>query len=334
MGMKNRKLVVEAVTSIVISSLGFFITALYLTFKHYEKTGGFIGKAFAEPVEYALVFSTIPLYLGLGYIFFKEKTTIRELEIHKDRLEGKVRERTAELDEKNRHLVESNRLKEVFADVMHHDLLNPLGAANSIATMALRDENDPQKREDLVNIKMGIDKGIELIESATELSKLDNVSQFNYEDIDLMDTIERACKSFEWTASEAGIEIENRINKKMPIKANNIIEEVFSNLISNAIKYASTGGKITIEGEDEAGQWLIRVVDFGDGVKDEYKTAIFDRLVRKDREGVKGTGLGLAIVKKIVEIHKGEVWVEDNPDGGAVFMVKIPKGGNSDGQGG
>jgi two-component system phosphate regulon sensor histidine kinase PhoR len=100
---------------------------------------------------------------------------------------------------------------------------------------------------------------------------------------------------------------------------------VFANLLSNAIKYARDGRKVIIEVEDDGENYIIRVKDFGEGVPDEFKEIIFERFKRKEKRGVKGTGLGLAIVKRIVEIHGGEVWVEDNSPKGAVFVVKLPK---------
>ncbi|MBI5253168.1 MAG: HAMP domain-containing histidine kinase [Euryarchaeota archaeon] len=61
------------------------------------------------------------------------------------------------------------------------------------------------------------------------------------------------------------------------------------------------------------------------GGEDEYKQKIFDRFARIEKGGVKGTGLGLAIVKRIVDLHQGRAWVEDNPEGGSVFYVELPK---------
>ncbi len=70
---------------------------------------------------------------------------------------------------------------------------------------------------------------------------------------------------------------------------------------------------------------MVFVKDNGEGVEDEYKESIFNRFTRVKREGVKGTGLGLAIAKRIVGIHKGSIWVEDNPEGGSIFYFEIPK---------
>ncbi len=65
--------------------------------------------------------------------------------------------------------------------------------------------------------------------------------------------------------------------------------------------------------------------DWGYGIKDEDKEKLFTRFQRMDKKGVRGTGLGLAIVKRIVELHEGRVWVEDNLEGGSIFYVEIPK---------
>ena len=111
----------------------------------------------------------------------------------------------------------------------------------------------------------------------------------------------------------------------MPTRANKIIEDVFANLISNAIKYASQGKRVVVDGKERHDLWTIRVVDFGAGIKDADKKLVFERFQRRNKMGVKGSGLGLAIARKIVELHKGRIWVEDNPEGGAVFIVEIPK---------
>ncbi|MCK4929289.1 MAG: HAMP domain-containing histidine kinase, partial [Methanosarcinales archaeon] len=63
----------------------------------------------------------------------------------------------------------------------------------------------------------------------------------------------------------------------------------------------------------------------GGGIKDADKAGIFERFQTMGKKGVKGSGLGLAIARKIINLHNGRIYVEDNPDGGAVFIVEIPK---------
>ncbi len=221
-------------------------------------------------------------------------------------------------------LEESNRMKELFTDIMHHDLLNPLNIVSGYVEILAESEKDPQKSSYLGTIERNLHKGIELIESATRFSRLESLESIEFEDVDLREIICQVIEALSPLASRAGTMIENDTGS-MPARANKIIEEVFANLMSNAIKYASGGKKIIVNCCDGGDFWRVRVIDFGEGIKDPDKTMIFERFYRKEKKGVKGSGLGLAIARKIVELHKGRIWVEDNPEGGAIFVVEIPK---------
>ena len=84
--------------------------------------------------------------------------------------------------------------------------------------------------------------------------------------------------------------------------------------------------KIIVDITDAGDDWKVTVADQGEGVSDENKPLLFDRFQRVNKIAVKGSGLGLAIVKRIVELHEGEVGVEDNPAGvGSVFWVTVRK---------
>lgn len=107
--------------------------------------------------------------------------------------------------------------------------------------------------------------------------------------------------------------------------ANHVMHDVFFNLLSNAIKYSPDGAKIIVAVEDAGQRWRISFKDSGPGVADKDKERIFERFLRLERGNIKGTGLGLAIVKRAVELHSGRTWVEDNPEGGSIFYVEIPK---------
>ena len=104
-----------------------------------------------------------------------------------------------------------------------------------------------------------------------------------------------------------------------------MIEDVFENLISNAFKYGAADGTIRIDVRDDGDRWRVSVADEGEGIPDEAKQKVFERFERLRKEGVKGIGLGLAIAKRIVDLHGGRIWVEDNPGGGAVFCVLLRK---------
>ena len=105
------------------------------------------------------------------------------------------------------------------------------------------------------------------------------------------------------------------------------MEEVFSNLISNAISYTPEGGKVTVSAAMEDGYLRASVADNGIGMAPEDLGHIFNRFYRIKNDQTRfiiGTGLGLAIVKSIVEAHNGFIRVESAPDRGSTFHVYIP----------
>lgn len=249
-------------------------------------------------------------------------TMSESLKKGQDDLEKKVEARTLELMEYSRKLEESNNLKDLFRDIMHHDLSNPLGVIRGLAEDRLEDDPDDK---DLRLIYNNCSRSIELIEDAIRFSKLETIKELEFEELDIMDIIQRTVKCLKPLSDEAGIEIENKITSPLPIQGNEILTEVFENILSNAIKYASPGKKVLIAGEEFDENIRIRFIDFGAGIKDEDKEVIFERFRRVYKEGVRGSGMGLAIAKRLVDLHRGRIWVEDNPDGGAVFVVELPK---------
>jgi signal transduction histidine kinase len=102
------------------------------------------------------------------------------------------------------------------------------------------------------------------------------------------------------------------------------LENIFQNLIENSIKFSYENSKIEIYSENYEEYIVINVKNYGQNIPDEMKEEVFERFKKLDPK-TKGTGLGLAIVKKAVDLHGGEVWIEDSPDGGTVFKVKLPK---------
>jgi signal transduction histidine kinase len=109
------------------------------------------------------------------------------------------------------------------------------------------------------------------------------------------------------------------------------MDGIFTNLISNAIKYTPEGGKIWITLNEEGGFVKAAVSDTGIGIKKEDLPRIFDKFYRvktMETRQIVGTGLGLSIVKSIVEAHLGSISVESEEGGGTTFTVLLPKESN------
>jgi len=104
------------------------------------------------------------------------------------------------------------------------------------------------------------------------------------------------------------------------------MEQVFKNLISNAIKYSPDGGLIQVTGRLSADHFGVSVEDQGVGMIPEQVEKIFDKFYRVDAsdKAIEGTGLGMTIVKHIVEIHGGKIWVESELGKGTIVRFTIP----------
>ncbi|SFM19013.1 sensor histidine kinase [Methanolobus profundi] len=236
---------------------------------------------------------------------------------------------TMDLDERKRveeELRHSNELKDLFTDIMRHDLLNPAGNVRGFTEILLEMEEDPEKTHILTILQKSSNKLIEMIDTAAKFAKLESEEELEISRMDIMIILHNVIEQFHQQLKEKEMSLELRTEGSYPAMLNPIVEEVFANFISNAIKYSPEGTMITIDVQDLNYEWRVNVTDQGDGIPDRSKPFVFDRFKRVDKKGVKGTGLGLAIVKKIAELLGGTVGVEDNPEGkGSIFWVRLKK---------
>ena len=179
----------------------------------------------------------------------------------------------------------------------------------------------PHKIENVNNRLM------ELIRNASKYSRLAEMDHVDCQGLDLNTLLLDALAGHEERIRAAGIVVNFLPAGEHPITANPMIEDVFANIIANAVKYAGEGKKLEIDIRNEDRCWVVLVRDFGRGIPDQEKPNVFTRFHRIKKEGVEGSGLGLAIVKRLVDLHKGRIWIEDNPAGGSVFCVRLPKAG-------
>lgn len=223
-------------------------------------------------------------------------------------------------------LEEANRLKDLFADIMHHDLLNPLGNIKLASETLLCAENmDKGMSDGLFMIKRNADRLIEMTRSAGTYARLESAEKLERSNHDLNEMFKTAANNFKSLLDEKNMMLDYQPKGRCCAMVNPVFEDVFSNLLSNAIKYSPAGNKIEVSIKEEKENCRFYIKDWGPGIKEEDKAKLFVRFQRVDKGGVKGTGLGLAIVKRIVELHGGRVWIEDNPEGGSMFYVEIPK---------
>ena len=149
------------------------------------------------------------------------------------------------------------------------------------------------------------------------------VSEFS-----LIEQLNRVIETQDNLAISKNIEIEFDIPKNdILIEADESrLEQVWINLVNNAIKYTNENGVVTISVKKTTKEVEVSIEDTGVGMSKEAISHIFERFYRQDKSrSVEGNGLGLSIVKRIVDLHQGTIDVKSREDGGSQFIVKLPQ---------
>jgi PAS domain S-box-containing protein len=223
-------------------------------------------------------------------------------------------------------LAETARLKDIFTDILRHDILNPVGAIKMAADVLLETETDPTKARLLQTVRRSTANLAEMTVNAAKLASLSAPQASDFREADPVQVLHTVLPDFDHALREKDLTLAERVaGEGFRARFNPLVKEVFANLLSNAIKYSPNGARIELTVEDREDSWLFSVRDDGSGVPDAHKQSIFNRFERIEKQGVKGTGLGLTITREIVRLHHGDVWVEDGPERGSVFVVRLPK---------
>lgn len=105
------------------------------------------------------------------------------------------------------------------------------------------------------------------------------------------------------------------------------LERIVSNLVDNAIKYSPNGGEVRVVARRKDDYVVISVRDEGMGISPDNQTKLFERFQRLEQaevDGIQGVGLGLVVCRRLVEAHKGRIWVESEPGKGSTFLFTLP----------
>jgi two-component system sensor histidine kinase/response regulator len=282
---------------------------------------GALETAVAAMKAGALDYIQKPIKLATALPVLERALAVRQLRVEKARLEQNVRERTDELKIANREL-------EAFSYTVSHDLRAPLRAVSVFAQALIADHSSALSDEGqrlLANVNAGASHMDRLITDLLRLSQL-NRQSLQKQPTRLSDMVTGVVANM--TNERAGRDIEFVI-ADFPawLVDPGLLQQVFVNLISNAIKFTRERGKARIEiGFRMDGPTLTCFVkDNGVGFNMKYMNklfGVFQRLHSADQ--FEGTGVGLSIVRRIVERHGGKVWVDGEQNQGATFYFSLP----------
>lgn len=232
------------------------------------------------------------------------------------------------------YLKELDKMKSEFIAMVAHELRAPIATVEQQLTVIVGGMAGElnEKQEQLMTRARERTRGVlTLIKDLLDLSKIEAGKMVQYkEPLNLAEVITRVIEMMKEDAQQKNIQIDFLPPASIPpVHADrNSMEGIFTNLISNALKYTLAGGSVAIGLDDHDGFVKASVADTGIGIKSEDLPRIFDKFYRvksSETRQIVGTGLGLSIVKSIVDAHMGTISVESTEGKGTIFSILFPK---------
>ena len=219
-----------------------------------------------------------------------------------------------------RQLAKQDETRQKFISDISHEFQTPLTSIQGFANILKEEDLPKEQRVKYANIILYNSKRLSsLAKNMLQLTLLDREEiELELTNYSLVEQMNRVISTQENQAMEKNIEIVFEMPKKR-------LEQVWTNIISNAIKYTNEGGLITITMKKNSKDIEISIEDTGIGMSKEVVSHIFERFYREDKaRNVEGNGLGLAIVKSIVDLHHGKIDILSQVDVGTNFIVRLP----------
>lgn len=230
----------------------------------------------------------------------------------------------------------ANEAKSIFLFNMSHDIRTPMNAIVGYSQLMKKELTNPK----LVHYQEMIEQSskllLSIINNVLDMARVESGKMELDENFEVVGNVSQlVCSVFAAEASRKNIELHENVNveHKYVIVDSTKMQEILSNLISNAIKYTPEGGKVLIDVQelpyDKEGYVLIqtKVTDTGIGMSEEFLPSLFDLFTRERNttlSKIPGTGLGMAIVKNFVDLMNGSIEVESKLGKGSTFTITIP----------
>jgi PAS domain S-box-containing protein len=235
--------------------------------------------------------------------------------------------------EKAKQAAESaNRAKDEFLATMSHELRTPLNAVLGWIQILRSGAGTASNRDRaLATIERNARAQAQIIDDLLDVSRIvTGKLALNIGPVDIVSVVEAALEAIQLPVSAKPLTLRKQIaDVPAPVSGDaDRLRQVFTNLLTNAVKFTPAGGRIDVTVAVQQGRVQVRVADSGQGIEPEFLTHVFDRFWQRDSSTARvhgGLGLGLAIVRHLVEMHGGAVSAESPGVGlGAAFTVELP----------
>ena len=228
-----------------------------------------------------------------------------------------------------------DKLRKDFIANVSHELRTPIsllqGYSEAIVDNIAESTEEKNELAQIIHeesLRMG-----RLVNELLDIARMEaGHIQLNVEPVEVELFVDRILKKFNGVASENRIflELNKEITEPIIFGDPDRLEQVFTNLIDNAIRHSSENGYVQVSVENNANKLTVAIKDSGSGIPEEDIPFVFERFYKADKSRErnakkKGTGLGLAIAKNIIEAHHGTISVKSKLDKGTTFSFDIPK---------
>ena len=255
----------------------------------------------------------------------REQQTIVDQNYELGRQKEELSAQAEELLAINNQLIELDKFKELMTGMVIHDLKNPLGSIIGLSNQKFSERN-------LLLIHQSGKQMLNLVMDILDVQKFEHAQiDLNLENIPMQEVISRAITNISGSIEEKNLDIQilGKVGLMIFVDAL-LIERVFSNVLSNAIKYSDNNAIIEILCEEEKDNQHIKVsiTDFGPGIEAEKLSKVFLKFsqISSQKSGrMRSTGLGLAFCKMVIESHHCEIGADSVPDQSTIFWFTLPK---------
>lgn len=296
---------------------------------HLSADESYVGKNFTDVISHA------KLQIAYQDAVENEDTVASEIEL----LNGRTYHATIEYHQGIGRIIvmqdityfkETDRLKTELVATVSHDLKQPLSVMRGyLDLLKMVNKFDEKSLKYMDNLNFAFHNMRQLIDDLLDVARIEAGLSLELEEVSLSDILNHSIRSSKQQAELKQIKLDINLPENLPVISGDPkrLEQVFNNLISNAVKYTSPEGEVSVYTETRQNVLRIFIKDNGMGIGAEDQAKIFERFYRVRRpetDSIEGTGLGLAIVKSLVESHEGKIDLKSVLGEGSTFRVTLP----------
>ena len=283
----------------------------------------------AEGRFYDNIYSAVRSPQGgyFGVIVVTQEVTERK------KAEDELKEALGKLQLANEELKQLDRMKDDFLSNVSHELKTPMISVMGYLGMILKEKVGPLSEQQRRFLEISFKNLLKLernIDGLLDLAEMGIVKEtWTFQPIDLSGVIEFSRLTVEPLAREHRIELEVHLlpHRIIVPGVEDKLNQLFDNLLTNAIKYNHRGGKIDVSLHQDDESAFVRITDTGVGISHQSLQEVFTRHFQEKAKplgNVKGLGIGLSLVQEIIRLHKGEIHIESEVGRGSTFTVRLP----------